>query len=201
MARSRSEWTHRAAPSGSLDGASRQRHAKAEVTVSHCQAQCERASSSLCRRYREEREASSDLKFAKHSVPSLQAPRPEYRRNSVVQVVEFGIETTCGHQLVVVAGLNHLPRLEHDDAVRSADRGEPVGDDEAGAPLKQPDQRLLDQHLGVAVDVSSGLVEDKDLGVGDEGAGEADQLPLEPPTTMTTAIATPVKLSTIGTIT
>ena len=47
-----------------------------------------------------------------------------------------------------------------------------------GAAFQQFHQRLLDQHLGVAVDAGRGLVEHQDLGVGDQRAGEADQLAL-----------------------
>jgi hypothetical protein len=78
----------------------------------------------------------------------------------------------------VAAALDHLAVLQHDDAVGIADGGEAVGDDEAGAALQQLGQRLLDLPLGVAVDIGRGLVEHQDLGVGDQRAGEAQQLAL-----------------------
>ena len=45
-------------------------------------------------------------------------------------------------------------------------------------PAKQPPQPLLDARLGVQVDVRGGLVEDEDARVGDQRAGERDQLAL-----------------------
>ena len=68
--------------------------------------------------------------------------------------------------------------LEHDDAARLADGGEAVGDHDRGAPGEQAAQALLDVALGVEVDVGGGLVEHEDARVGDERAGERDQLAL-----------------------
>ena len=76
------------------------------------------------------------------------------------------------------ARFDHPAVLQHDDPVGVADRGQPVRDHEAGAPLEQPRERRLDQPLGVAVDACGRFIEDQDLGIGDQGAGEADQLPL-----------------------
>ena len=45
-------------------------------------------------------------------------------------------------------------------------------------PLQEPVERLLDQHLGRAVDVRGGLVEDEDPRVGEQCARDRDQLPL-----------------------
>ena len=45
-------------------------------------------------------------------------------------------------------------------------------------PLQEPVERLLDQHLGRAVDVRRRLVEDEDARVGEQRARDRDQLPL-----------------------
>ena len=45
-------------------------------------------------------------------------------------------------------------------------------------PLQEPVERLLDQHLGRAVDVRGGLVEDEDPRVGEQRPRDRDQLPL-----------------------
>src|SRR3546814_13683443 len=55
-------------------------------------------------------------------------------------------------------------------------RGEAVGDDEAGAVDPQRVHGLLDQHLGAGVDGARGLVEDQDRRLGQEGAGDGQQL-------------------------
>ena len=50
--------------------------------------------------------------------------------------------------------------------------------DEARAALHEPLERLLDLDLGPRVDVARGFVEDEHGGVGEHGAGYAEQLPL-----------------------
>ena len=57
-----------------------------------------------------------------------------------------------GDQLVVGAALGDAAVLHDHDAVRLADGGEAVRDDEGGAALEQRLQRLLDQDLGMGVD-------------------------------------------------
>ena len=59
-----------------------------------------------------------------------------------------------------------------------ADRRQAVGDDDRRAAGQQPAQALLDAALGVQVDVRGRLVEDQDPRVGDQRAGERDQLAL-----------------------
>ena len=81
-------------------------------------------------------------------------------------------------QLVVGALLGDAAVLEHDDPPGLADRRETVGDHDRGAPGQQTAQALLDAGLGVQVDVGGGLVEHEDARVGDQRAGERDQLAL-----------------------
>lgn len=78
----------------------------------------------------------------------------------------------------MVAAFEQLAVLQHDDAVRLADGGQTMRDDETGAAFEQLHQRFLDQHFCVAVDIRRSFVEHEDLGVGDKGAGEADELAL-----------------------
>ena len=53
-----------------------------------------------------------------------------------------------------------------------------MGDDDRGASGEQAAQALLDAALGVEVDVGGRLVEHEDARIGDQGAGERDQLAL-----------------------
>ena len=53
-----------------------------------------------------------------------------------------------------------------------------MGDDQRRAAAQQPVERALDQQLGRAVDVRRRLVEDQDPRVGEERAGDRDQLAL-----------------------
>ena len=68
--------------------------------------------------------------------------------------------------------------LEHDDQVGAADGREPVRDDERGAAGEQARERLLDHGLAGDVDARGRLVEDQQARVGEQRAGERDQLAL-----------------------
>ena len=64
------------------------------------------------------------------------------------------------------------------DLVGIADGREAMGNDNGGTPLQDALQRTLDEHFRVRVDICRGLVQDEDTGIADNGAGEAEQLPL-----------------------
>ena len=68
--------------------------------------------------------------------------------------------------------------FEHDDAPGLANRGQAVGDHDRCASGEQAAQAGLDTALGVQVHVGGRLVQHKDARVGDQGAGERDQLAL-----------------------
>ena len=70
------------------------------------------------------------------------------------------------------------PLVEDDDPAGLADRRQPVRDDDRRAPGEQPPQPGLDAPLGVQVDVRGRLVEDEDPRVGDQRAGEREELAL-----------------------
>src|SRR5699024_6802402 len=74
--------------------------------------------------------------------------------------------------------LHDATLLHDDDDVGVADGGEAVRDDEGGAARAQFIHRLLDEHLSAGVDRAGGLVQDEDLGVGEEGPGDGQQLAL-----------------------
>ena len=59
-----------------------------------------------------------------------------------------------------------------------ADRRQPVGDHDRGPACHQAPQTLLDQALGVHVDVGGCLIEDKYARIGDQRSRERDQLAL-----------------------
>ena len=50
--------------------------------------------------------------------------------------------------------------------------------DERGATLASPAQGRLDRLFGAAVERAGGLIEDQDAGIGHQGAGDPDPLPL-----------------------
>ena len=76
------------------------------------------------------------------------------------------------------AALDDAALLENHDAVGVAHGTQPVGDDEAGAPLHQGVHAALDEHLGAGVNGARGFVENQHRGIGDRRAGDGQQLPL-----------------------
>ena len=74
--------------------------------------------------------------------------------------------------------------------------GEAVGDDDARAPREEPVERRLYPGLGGEVHTAGGLVEDEELGVGQEGVGEGDELAL--PYREATAPLAHVRLVALG---
>src|SRR5215210_7410917 len=74
--------------------------------------------------------------------------------------------------------LDYPAVLEHDDQVGIADRGEPMRDDEGRPRAEEGPQRALDLPLRADVDRRRRFVEDEDARVGQEGAGEGDELTL-----------------------
>lgn len=60
--------------------------------------------------------------------------------------------------------LDDLAVSDDDDLVCIADRGEAVGDNEAGAALHEAQQRFLDAGFGARVHARGGFIEDKDTG-------------------------------------
>ena len=79
-------------------------------------------------------------------------------------------------QLLVGALLDDLAVLHHQDHVGIPDRGEPVGDDEAGPIGPQRRHGMLHQHFGSGVDRAGRLVQDQQCRIGQECPGDGDQL-------------------------
>ena len=76
-----------------------------------------------------------------------------------------------------MGALLHNLAVPHDqDAVGLADGGKAVRHHKAGVALHHLDKRLLNLHLGAGVDRGGCLVEDQHRGLGEHGAGDAQQL-------------------------
>lgn len=69
--------------------------------------------------------------------------------------------------------------LEHEDDVCVLNRRESVGDGDRRAVLGRLVERALYHALGLAVEGGRRLVEQEDLGVADQGAGDSDALCVE----------------------
>ena len=64
----------------------------------------------------------------------------------------------------MAAALHDAPVVDDQDQVGLAHRGQPVGDDQRGAPGQRGVEGLLDRRLGLGVEVGRGLVQHDDLG-------------------------------------
>jgi len=76
----------------------------------------------------------------------------------------------------VLADLDDVAVVHDQDQIGVLDRGQAVGDDEAGAPLHQILHAFLDQDLSAGVDRRGRLIQDQDLRIAQEGAGDRQQL-------------------------
>src|SRR5271155_192104 len=92
--------------------------------------------------------------------------------------VEIVVAATGGVERGVRSALNDAPCFDDQNLVRAAYRGQAVGDDESGAPTHQVAQALLDERFGFGVEARSGLVENQDARVGQDGARDGDALAL-----------------------
>ncbi len=74
--------------------------------------------------------------------------------------------------------IHQLALAKYQDAVGPTDLAEAVGDEERGSLAADAPHGPLDLILGGAVDGAGAVVQNKDAGVGEEGAGDGDALPL-----------------------
>lgn len=72
--------------------------------------------------------------------------------------------------------LHDAPRIKHIDDIRLLDRAESVGDRNRRAPLRGRVERRLHNLLALRVERAGGLVEEEDLGVSDQCAGDCNTL-------------------------
>ncbi len=95
-----------------------------------------------------------------------------------LQAVERGVAAAAAQQLLVAAGLDDLARLDHQDAVRVHDGGEPVRDHDGGAALAELGDRLLHVPLGFGIERGGRFIEQDDGRVLDQRARDGDALAL-----------------------
>src|SRR6185503_18326706 len=97
---------------------------------------------------------------------------------AVLLVVELTVAAAPDEQRFVRPALDDLPVLEHQDLVGAPDRRQPVRDDERRASLAQRLQAVLNHRLALAVEARSRLVQDQDLGIGENRARDRHALAL-----------------------
>ena len=76
--------------------------------------------------------------------------------------------------------LDHAPVVEHEDAIGADHAGEPVREDQRGAPAHQPIECFLDDGFAFRVDGRQRFVEHEDGRVAQQRARDRDALALAP---------------------
>ena len=88
----------------------------------------------------------------------------------------MSVDAILGHQDRVGPLFADGALVEDDDAVQVTDEGEAVGHHDGCAACHEFGQGLADGILVGGVESARGLVEDEDLGIAQEGAGEGQAL-------------------------
>lgn len=96
----------------------------------------------------------------------------------VLQGVQLVVPAVLGQQFLMGALLQNFAVGQHDDVVGVLDRGQAVGDHEHGADAAHLFQRILNQQLGLGVNIRCGFVQNHNAGLVDDGTRKAEQLPL-----------------------
>jgi hypothetical protein len=78
----------------------------------------------------------------------------------------------------VSSSLHDFPVPQNEDEVSIADGAQAVGDDEGRPPSHEVEHCVLDEALGVGVDVTCGFIKNEDCGVFEEGTGDGEELAL-----------------------
>src|SRR4051812_6091106 len=87
-----------------------------------------------------------------------------------------GVEAVLHQQLGVTAAFGDPAAIEHDDLVGVDDGGEAMGDHDGGAAAAHLFQRALDLLLGAGVERAGRLVEQQDVRILENGAGDRHPL-------------------------
>src|SRR5213594_187780 len=92
--------------------------------------------------------------------------------------VEPIIGASLAHQDLVRPFLGNPSVFDDDDPVGVYDRRQPVSDDDQGPPLCHPSERILNERLGLGVDIRCRLVKDENARILEESSRNRDSLPL-----------------------
>src|SRR5262249_11800388 len=95
-----------------------------------------------------------------------------------LQQIERGVAPAGLDQLVVAAVLDHAPAVDGDDAVAAAYGGQPVRDNDHGAPLADLLHAVLDDALALVIERARRLIKDQNAWIGDQRPGDGHPLPL-----------------------
>src|SRR5258707_14131430 len=101
---------------------------------------------------------------------------PGFGRGFLLAAPHVGIEAVPGQQLGMAPALGDTAAIEHHDLVGIDDGGEAVRDHHGGAAAAHLLQRALDLLLGARVERAGRLVEQQDVWILQDRAGDRDTL-------------------------
>src|SRR5664280_3084442 len=102
----------------------------------------------------------------------------EFGGQACLDLPEPPVEALDPQQFSMRAGLDDSTVVQHDDPVGVGEGGEAMGDDEGRRLAAAGFEGVDDQRLGLAVHGAEGIVENKDGGLLEDGAGDRHALPL-----------------------
>src|SRR5690349_17247749 len=91
---------------------------------------------------------------------------------------EEAVELAALQELAVAGNVDSTALIQDQDGVRGYQRGKAMRDNDHGATLRDPSQVGIDDRLALGIERTGGLVEDQELGVDQECAGNRDSLTL-----------------------
>src|ERR1700732_1670127 len=92
--------------------------------------------------------------------------------------MEVCIPPGCMDQFVVGAIFDDASTLDRKNAISPAHCGKPMGDNENGTAFADSAHVVLDDALALVIERAGGLVENQNAGIGHQGTGNSDALPL-----------------------
>jgi len=96
----------------------------------------------------------------------------------VLELIEAVIDAALREEFLMRALLTETAFVEDEDAVSVLNGAEAMCDDQGGASTEQAVEGIANQQLGFGVDAGGGFVEDEEVRIVREGAGEIDELAL-----------------------
>src|SRR5712691_3381500 len=99
-----------------------------------------------------------------------------FGRGLLLALPHVGVEAVARQKLSMAAALDDAAAVEHDDLVGVDDGRQPVGDHHGGAAAAHLFQRALDLLLGARVERAGRLIEQQDLRVLEDRAGDRHPL-------------------------
>ena len=122
--------------------------------------------------------AGSTLDLFRYTAITFARCEEQIRFEAVLARVEVEVTAPGGVELLVCAALEDPALFDDQYLIGAADCGEAMRDDEGRSTLHEVAEAVLNHCLALRVERACRLVEDENAGVGEDGAGDGEALPL-----------------------